>query len=140
MGFFDDIFGTTVKERKKRVFISFAMEDIQYRNYLVEQSKKVKSPFKFVDMSAKKPWKQSEWQNKCRTKIKGCDGVIVLLSKNTYHASGVRWEMKCANEEKIKLIGMHIKKNDKGAITPELYRKKKITWTWKNLEEAIKTF
>lgn len=140
MGFFDDIFGTTIKERKKRVFISFAMEDIQYRNYLVEQSKKVKSPFEFVDMSAKKPWKQSEWQKKCRTKIKGCDGVIVLLSKNTYHASGVRWEMKCANEEKIKLVGMHIKKNDKGAIPPELYRKKKITWTWKNLEEVIKTF
>jgi len=140
MGFFDDIFGATVKERKKKVFISFVMEDIQYRNYLVEQSKKVKSPFEFVDMSAKKPWKQSEWQNKCRTKMKGCDGVIVLLSKNTYHASGVRWEMKCANEEKIKLVGMHIKKNDKGAIPPELHRKKKITWTWNNLEEAIKTF
>lgn len=128
------------EERKKRVFISFAIEDVKYRNFLVEQAKKEKSPFEFIDMSVKKAWKQSEWQKKCRTKIKRCDGVIVLLSKNTYNASGVRWEMKCANEEKIKMIGMYIKKNEKGAIPTELNRKKKITWTWSNLEKVIKTF
>jgi hypothetical protein len=137
MGIFDWLFE---EERKKRVFISFAIEDVKYRNFLVAQAKKENSPFEFIDMSAKKAWKQSEWQRRCRTKIKRCDGVIVLLSKNTYHANGVRWEMKCANEEKVKMIGMHIKKNVKGAIPPELNRKRKITWTWENLEKAIKTF
>lgn len=137
MVLFDRLFE---KEKKKKVFISFAIEDVKYRDFLVQQAKREKSPFEFIDMSAKKAWKQSEWQRRCRTKIKRSDGVIVLLSKNTYHASGVRWEMKCANEEKIKMIGMHIKKNDKGAIPPELYRKRKITWTWENLEKAIKTF
>ena len=137
MGIFDWLFE---EERKKRVFISFAIEDVKYRNFLVDQAKKENSPFEFIDMSVKKAWKQSEWQRRCRTKIKRCDGVIVLLSKNTYHANGVRWEMKCANEEKVKMIGMHIKKNDKGAIPPELNRKRKITWTWENLEKAIKTF
>ncbi|MCD8406264.1 TIR domain-containing protein [Tenacibaculum dicentrarchi] len=128
------------EDRKKRIFISFAIEDVKYRNFLVEQAKKEKSPFEFIDMSVKKAWKQSEWQKKCRTKIKGCDGVIVMLSKYSYHASGVRWEMKCANEEKIPIIGMHIKKNDKGAIPPELKRKKTIIWTWDNLEKEIKSF
>jgi hypothetical protein len=138
MGFFDWLFEE--EQKKKRVFISFAIEDVKYRDFLVAQAKRENSPFEFIDMSAKKAWKQSEWQKKCRTKIKRCDGLIVLLSKNTYHASGVRWEMKCANEERIKMIGMHIKKNDKGAIPPELNRKRKITWTWDNLEKAIKTF
>ena len=138
MGFFDWLFEE--EQKKKRIFISFAIEDVKYRDFLVAQAKRENSPFEFIDMSAKKAWKQSEWQKKCRTKIKRCDGVIVLLSKNTYHASGVRWEMKCANEERIKMIGMHIKKNDKGAIPPELNRKRKITWTWDNLEKAIKTF
>lgn len=138
MGFFDWLFEE--EQKKKRVFISFAIEDVKYRDFLVAQAKRENSPFEFIDMSAKKAWKQSEWQKKCRTKIKRCDGVIVLLSKNTYHASGVRWEMKCANKERIKMIGMHIKKNDKGAIPPELNRKRKIIWTWDNLEKAIKTF
>lgn len=53
-----------------------------------------------MDMSAKSPWKQSEWKKKCRTKIKRSDGVIVLLSENIWHAGGARWEIKCAREEK----------------------------------------
>jgi hypothetical protein len=32
---------------------------------------------------------------------------------------------------------MHIKKNGKGAIPPELNGQKIITWTWNNLEEII---
>ncbi len=139
MSFLDFLF-TTPEVKRKRIFISFAMEDKQYRDFLVKQARQEKSPFDFVDMSVKQPWKQSEWKRKCRTKIKGCDGVIVLLSKNTYHASGARWEMKCANEEHIPMVGMHIKKNDKGAKPPELNRKKVIIWSWDNLERVIESF
>ena len=45
--------------------------------------------------------------------------------------------MKCAIEEKVKIIGMHIKKNDKGAIPPELSGKRIIEWNWNNLEKFI---
>ncbi len=126
------------KELNKRIFISFSMKDKQYRDYLVEQAKKERTPFSFVDMSVKQPWKQEEWKKRCRTKIKSCDGMIVLLSKNTYHAGGQRWEMKCAKEEGIPIIGMHIKKNNQGAIPPELEGINVITWTWGNLEYEIK--
>lgn len=126
------------KELKKRIFISFSIKDEQYRDHLVEQAKKERTPFSFVDMSVKKPWKQEEWKKRCRTKIKTCDGMIVLLSKNTYHASGQRWEMKCAKEEGLPIIGMQIKKNDQGAIPPELRGQSITTWTWDNLESAIK--
>ncbi len=124
------------KSNKKKLFISFAIEDEKYRDFLVEQAKKDKSPFEFIDMSVKEPYK-SEWQKKCRTKIKRCDGMIVLLSKNTWHSSGARWEIKCAKEESIPVIGMHVKKNDKGATPPELKGKRIIEWTWDNLENSI---
>ena len=140
MGLLDWLFGTEKKQKetRKKVFISFAIEDIEYRDYLVEQARKKHSPFDFIDMSVKKEWEQDEWQKRCRTKIKRCDGVIALLSKNTHKASGARWEMKCAKEEKIKIVGMHIKKNDKGAVPPELKGKKIILWNWNNLEQFIK--
>ena len=134
MGLLDWIFG---EEREKLIFTSFAIEDASYRTHLVKQAKRESSPFSFIDMSAKKAWKESEWQKRCRTKIKKCDGVIVLLSNNTYHASGVRWEIKCAKEEGIPIIGMHVKKNDKKAIPPELKGTKIIIWNWKNLETFI---
>jgi hypothetical protein len=124
-------------EARKKVFISFAIEDKEYRDYLVRQGKSERSPFEFIDMSVKEPYK-TEWRKKCRTKIKRCDGMIVLLSKNTWHSSGARWEIKCAKEEGIRVIGMHIQKNNKGAIPPELKGKTIIEWTWNNLEESIK--
>lgn len=135
MGFLDWIFGQ--EERRKRVFISFAIEDIGYRDYLVDQSRKKHSPFDFIDMSVKKEWNQSEWKKRCRTKIKRCDGVIALLSKNTNKAGGARWEMLCAREEGVKIIGMHIKKNERGAIPLELEGRKIILWSWDNLEKFI---
>jgi len=137
MGFWDFIFGEEKKERKKRIFISFAIEDIKYRDFLVKQARIEKSPFEFVDMSVKKAWKQDEWKKKCRTKIKGCDGVIALISKNTHLAHGARWEIKCALEERIPTIGMQIKWNDKGAKPKELKNKKVVRWTWANIEKFI---
>lgn len=118
-----------------RIFISFAVEDAKYRDLLKGQAKNDKSPFDFVDMSVKEPWDE-KWKTRCRTKIKGCDGVIALLSKNTWNADGARWEMKCAVDEGIPIIGVHIHKDDKGAIPPELKGNKVIEWTW----EGIKRF
>ncbi|MGB3149344.1 MAG: TIR domain-containing protein [Maribacter sp.] len=136
MGIFDWLFEAE-KPKKKRIFISFAIEDIEYRNHLVDQAKKKHSPFEFIDMSVKKKWKQNEWKVKCRRKIKGCDGVIALLSKRTHLAHGARWEIKCAREENVKIIGMHIQKKNKGAIPTELQGKRVVEWNWPNLEKFI---
>lgn len=138
MGLLDWLFGSDEPtEKRKRVFISFAIEDAEYRDYLVEQARKAHSPFEFIDMSVKKKWNEREWKDKCRTKIKRCHGVIALLSKNTHRAGGARWEIQCAREEGVKIIGMHIKKNDQGAIPYELQGKRVITWSWPNIEKFI---
>jgi hypothetical protein len=139
MGLFDFFFGKPEPEKplRKKVFISFAIEDVEYRDHLVGQARLKRSPFDFVDMSVKKKWKENEWQKMCRTKIKRCDGVIALLSKNTYKAGGAKWEMKCAREEGIKLAGMHIFKNDKKAVPVELKGKKVMEWSWSNLEKFV---
>jgi hypothetical protein len=65
-------------EARKRVFISFAAEDIRYRDFLVGQARNESSPFEFVDMSVKQPW-DSQWKTNCRRKIRGCDGMIVSV-------------------------------------------------------------
>lgn len=126
--------------RKKRVFISFAIEDVKYRDFLIIQSKKPNSPFTFIDMSVKKPWSEIVWKDKCRTKIKKCDGMIVLISKNTWHSSGTRWEIKCAYEEKIPVVAMQVKKNNPGAKLPELGNAKVFAWNWPNLSSIVDKF
>ena len=136
---FEWLFGASKpdKDKIKRIFISFAIEDKKYRDFLVSQAKNSKTPFDLIDMSVKEPWPEKEWKIKCRQKIKKYDSMIVLLSRNLWHSSDARWEIKCGREERIRMIGMHVKKGDKGAIPPELYDKKIIEWSWDNLEKFL---
>lgn len=121
---------------KHRIFISFAAEDAYARDFLVGQAANAKTPFEFTDMSVKEPW-DDNWKTRCRTKIKGCDGVIALISKRTIDAAGARWEMKCAQEEGIPMVGVHISKENKGAIPPELAGCKIIEWTWDGIAKFV---
>lgn len=121
---------------KNRIFISFAIEDASSRTLLVGQAKNEHSPFEFVDMSVKEPWDE-KWKNQCRSRIKGCDGVIALLSTNTANAAGQLWEMKTANEEGVPLIGLYIDKNKKPSIPEALKGKEIIEWTWPSIAAFI---
>lgn len=137
VSFFQNL-GKPKRSQIPRVFISFAIEDQEYRDYLVQQAKQAHTPFAFIDMSVKKNWPEREWKEKCCQKIKRCHAVLVLLSNYTYHASGVRWEMKCANEAGIPLVGMHIRKNQKFSIPDEIHKRNVMEWSWPNLERFIK--
>ena len=120
----------------KRIFISFAIEDVTARDFLVGQAKHDDTPFEFVDMSVKEPWDDS-WKTRCRSRIKGCDGVVALISKNTTKGTGALWEMKCAKEEHVPMLGVHIYKDDKAAIPVELTGCKVIEWTWAGIASFI---
>ena len=121
--------------RTKRVFVAFAIEDRSSRDFLKGQSLNTNSPFEYIDMSVKEPW-DSEWKTKCRTRLKGCDGAIVLLSRNSVSADGQKWEITCAKDEKIPLIGVYIYTSDT-SNPKEMDGVKKIRWTWDGIKDFI---
>lgn len=123
----------------KRIFISFAIEDANLRNLLVGQSKNDKCPFEFYDMSVKEPW-DSEWKKKCRTKIKGCDGLIAIVTKNTKNASGQLWEISCAKEEKLPCKGIYGYSDDKPSSLPTGLQGISVSeWKWDTIKKWINT-
>lgn len=119
----------------KRVFIAFAMEDVRSRDFLVGQSKNNNSPFEFVDMSVKEPW-STDWKTKCRSKIKGCDGVIALISKYTPSASGQLFEIQAASEEKVPTMLMY-SGSDRPTLPVTLAGRQVNIWSWENLKKFI---
>lgn len=119
----------------KRVFIAFAAEDIRYRDFLVGQAKNENAPFSFIDMSVKQPW-DSSWKTNCRSRVKGCDGVVALISKNTAAADGQLWEIRCAYEENVPVMLMWIN-GDRPALPPLLSDKRINTWSWDNLKSFV---
>lgn len=123
----------------KRIFTSFAIEDSNLRDLLIGQAKNNKSPFEFVDMSVKEPW-DSAWKTKCRTKIKGCDGVLIIVTKNTKKADGQLWEIKCAKEEGIPRRGIWGHNDDHPVTLPaELDGVRIVNWTWDNIANWLDT-
>lgn len=120
-----------------RIFISFAVEDSWARDYLVGQAKNEKSPFEFVDMSVKEPWNE-KWRTQCRTKIKGCDGTIIMVSKNTKNGDGALWEVKTSIEEKIPVRGIYTTTDDRPSTLPsDLHGVSVVAWTWANIKSFL---
>lgn len=99
----------------KTLFIAFAIEDQNQRDLLKGQSRHVRSPFTYIDMSVKKAY-DSGWKEKVRTRIKKSNGVIVLVSKNSLDSSGQEWEIKCAREEKKPVLGIWAYSDDRTNI------------------------
>ena len=122
---------------KKRVFISFAKEDISLRDLLVGQAKNQNSPFEFIDMSVKEPW-DNAWKTNCRTKIKGCDGMLVFVTSSTKNADGQLWEIKCAKEESVKRLDVYGYSDYRPTSLPsELDGVRIVAWTWDNIANWI---
>lgn len=122
---------------KKRIFISFAIEDRILRDFLVGQSRYEDSPFEFVDMSVKTPW-DSAWKTNCRNRIKGCDGVVAIITRNSRNADGQLWEVKCAKEEGIPVLAIYGGEQHKNCSIPkELANTRLYNWSWNNVANFI---
>lgn len=122
--------------KKYRVFTSFAIEDANLRTMLVGQGRNKKSPFEFVDMSVKEPW-DSAWKTNCRTKVKGCDGVIGIITNNTPKATGQLWELQCAYDEDIPVLLIY-GNDDRPSNLPDPVKGRRINlWTWDNISAFL---
>jgi len=119
----------------KRIFIAFAIEDVRSRDFLVGQAKNDNSPFEFVDMSVKKPW-ETDWEAKCRVKIRGCDGMIALISKYTPTATGELFEITTAEEEKVPTMLMY-SSSDRPSLPYPLNKRLVNIWSWPKIKSFL---
>lgn len=123
--------------KSHRIFIAFAIEDKWARDYLVGQALNAKSSFSFTDMSVKEPWDE-KWKTQCRARIKECDGVIALVSKNTAKATGQLWEIEAANQEGIPSLGIYTTVDDRPAALPTALAGLSVkAWTWDNISTFL---
>ena len=116
----------------KTIFVAFAIEDERQRDFLKGQSLNTNSPFEYIDMSVKEPYK-TEWKDRVRTRIRRSDGVIALVSKNSLTSNGEKWEIACAKEESRKILGIKAYTNDNSMIEGI----RTVAWTWKAIEDFI---
>ncbi|WP_292502146.1 TIR domain-containing protein [Mesorhizobium sp.] len=123
--------------RNHRIFISFAIEDEWARTRMVGQARNERTPFEFVDMSVKRPWDEA-WKTQCRTRIKGCDGMIAMVTKNTAKADGQLWEVRAALQEGVPVLGVYATQDNRPYSLPSEFRYVQVVgWTWDNVSSFL---
>lgn len=120
---------------RKRIFVSFAVEDQRYRDLLKGQSLKTDSPFEYLDYSVKQPWSAS-WKTRCRERIRTCHGTVALLSRHTLTADGARWEITCSIDEGVPVLGVWIHGDDHSR-PPEIPASACGPWDWDRIAAFI---
>lgn len=123
---------------RKRAFISFDYDhDLDLKNLLVGQARHPDTSFDIVDLSIKEVISR-DWKDKARTRIKGCDVVIVICGEYTNKATGVAAELSIAQDEMIPYFLLW-GRDSKNCVKPTaaLTTDKIYKWTWDNLKALI---
>lgn len=123
---------------RKRAFISFDYDhDLDLKTMLVGQARHDDTPFDIADFSIKEHL-SGDWKAKARTRIKGCDVVIVICGESTHTATGVSAELAIAQEERVSYFllwgrnGKQCYKPTAAGSADKVYE-----WTWDNLKALI---
>ncbi len=119
-----------------RIFLVYAEEDYKFRDLLLSQAKSAKAAVEFADMPTKQPWVE-RWKGTCRTRVFECDGAIVLVSRKTKQGTGVKWELECALNAGIPLLGVYGEKCDYSSLPEELRDERLIEWNWAEIAAFI---
>lgn len=120
-----------------RVFIAFPAEDRWARDRLIGQMRNHRTPFEWIDMSVKEPW-SSQWKTRCLTRIRGCHGMIAMITRNTSRATGQLWEIATARRERVPLMAMYASPNYRPWFLPSQLDGLSVRdWTWDNVSDFL---
>jgi len=121
-----------------RIFVILAPEDYLFFDRLKEQARTTRVDVEFDRMQVKQPWVPM-WKGQSRTRIFGCAGALVLISKKTKDTGGISWELECAQKAEVPVLAVRIDKSDGNAVPVELKGKPVIEWNWAEIARFIQT-
>jgi len=121
------------KKEKKRVFLSFASEDLDHVRGLRLLKDNPDFDLEFYDESIKEPidTRNADYiKRMIGEQISRASVTVCLISETTHQSKWVDWELEKSDEEQKTIIAMAIKEV-KRATLPALIKEKKLTfWIW----------
>lgn len=127
----------TATKSKKRVFISFHMDDIYAKKLIEVQAKSDKFDLEFINYSINEPF-DNKWKTQCRERIANTSTVICLIGEKTWNRPAVLWELETAYALGKKVIGVRIYR-DKYHITPAPIRNHGSTVVNWNISDIVRS-
>ena len=96
-----------IQKPKKRVFISFHMDDEYAKQLLTHQAKSDRFDLEFTNYAVNEPFDE-RWKTQCRERIAMTSTVIVLIGPETHSREAVNWEINEAYKQGKNVIGVRV--------------------------------
>jgi len=122
-----------------RAFISFEMEDVRYRNFLVQQAKDKKNDISFYDYSVQDPF-DSKWKTECKKRIAATKGTIVMIGETTWKSEAVLWEIAETIRQDHYIFGIQVNRDKTHTIPKGLPSNNVIRWDFDQIIKWLKTW
>ena len=120
---------------RTKIFVSFEYETgHELKETLIGQAEQPGSPFSVTDCSLQEREPESDWLDKAKQAIEGCDVFVTLLSRNTHNAPGVLEEIKIARrlgKPRFQLRAHRHKWREMPGAG------KLVVWNWPNLQREL---
>ena len=96
-----------IQKPKRRVFISFHMNDEYAKQLLIHQAKSDKFDLEFSNYAVNEPFDE-KWKTQCKERIAMTSTVIVLIGPDTHSREAVNWEINEAYKQGKNVIGVRV--------------------------------
>lgn len=129
--------------KRKHVFLSFQVEDLDGANLFRGQAKNDNSQLDFIDFSLRAPFnsEDSEYIKRgIRDRIDASSTTIVLIGTNTHESEWVDWEIRESLKRGKNVIAVTLN-NDSPGKTPLACKEagiKPIPWNHDDINRALK--
>jgi hypothetical protein len=123
------------EQPKKRVFISFHMEDNYAKQLLVEQARSDKFDLEFTNFAINEPF-NSRWKTQCRDRIRQVSTTICLIGPHTYTREAVLWELDTSYELGKTVFGVRIHRNRIDPVPNPLTQRNATILPW-NIQSIV---
>ncbi|MCB0400877.1 MAG: hypothetical protein KDD41_02235 [Flavobacteriales bacterium] len=121
--------------KKKKLLISFACDDLNYRDHIMRQS--WAHAYEIVEIPPKKNTSKQAWQTQCSNLINKCDGAIVLIGPTTHLAEKARNEIRLIHRSNLPVIGIEINQAHAAQVPRELRDVFVMRWNWDRFEGFV---
>jgi hypothetical protein len=123
------------------VFIACAPPDIKYAELIMARTRSDQLPLRLA-MFGEGRFTDADWQLECRRRITSASAVLVLMSCHTRRSPRALWQMRCARDHGVPVVGLTVMPIDEGPEPGDapVEAQTLIGWRWKTIVATLMQF
>jgi hypothetical protein len=124
-----------------RVFIACAPQDLKYAEVITARARGDQLPVRF-DGFGEGRVDEVGWQLECRRRIRSSRVVVVLVSPHSRESRRALWQVACAREHGIPVVGITVTFDDEAerARGAPVGEESLVGWKWRTIAATLMRF